>query len=99
MVTTTVKLLGPHHHLHRHIVNNHVAELDIRVLWGNFPGNFQEKSGGEFQDVGLVNGGYFLESVLLRILKCGMQDVFRWPCALPQRWIPHAFRRTPTQRS
>jgi hypothetical protein len=58
-----VKLLGPGDSLHGRIVDNHVVDLETRVLLGNLVERLAEETVGQLHDVGLVDAGNLLAPV------------------------------------
>ncbi len=72
-----VEVLGLDHHLHRGGVDDHVGELDLRVLLGHLAPGVQEQSIGHLEDVRLVHQGDLLAPVLARVLEREPRDPLR----------------------
>ncbi len=60
VVDDDVELFRTHHQLHAGVVDDHLLELDFRVLRGDITRDLQEQARGRLDDVGLVHRGDLL---------------------------------------
>lgn len=73
-----IKLLGPGHGLHGCIVNNHIVDLQSRIVLGNLVESATEQTVGQFHDVCLVNAGDLLPVVCQGKAKGKFRDTLRF---------------------
>ena len=52
-------MLGITDQLHAQIIDNNIVKFDIRIVFSDIAGDGQEKSVGEFHDIGFMDGGDF----------------------------------------
>ena len=64
-----VELFGPHHQLHRGVVDDHVYSFDLRMIFCDFVKTSQEQSVGQFHDVRFVYRGDLLAVFAQRIVE------------------------------
>src|SRR5437016_11802143 len=62
------------HQLHRHVVDDAVIELDVRVLFGDLLRHLQEEAVGELHDVGLVHSGHLSPSMAAGVIEGKVDD-------------------------
>lgn len=72
-----VKLTRVGDKLHASVINNHLVELDVRVLLGDATSSIEEKTVGHLHDVGLVDGMDLLATVGLGVFESETSDLLR----------------------
>ena len=65
-----IKLIRIHDKLHAGVIDDFIITFNLRIFLCNLFENGKEHAIGHFQDICLMNTGYFLASVLFRILEC-----------------------------